>query len=182
MDIMDAIKGGYISSNAIGKKNIENILKKAALDLKMLIEKYMRDYFATHPNARYGYKRTHNLEKSVDVNNAVTIEPTSTGANFCIYVYFNEKALHRSGFGVWGTKSPKYGKYQEGSYGFDDDVMNTAIAVDQGYSVQSPVWFKNIPKFGQRKGAHFVDKAIDEFNNQNKYGIFIDKVNDVIIT
>lgn len=177
---MDAIKGGYISSNAVGKKNIENQLKKAALDLKRLIEKYMHDYFVTHRSAEY--KRTHNLEKSVDISDIVMVEPTSTGVNFCIYVYFNEKALHRSGFGVWGDKSKKYGKYQEGSYGFDDDVMNTAIAVNRGYSVQSPVWFKDIPKFGQREGAKFVEKAIDDFNNQNKYGIFIDKVNDVIIT
>lgn len=179
---MDAIKGGYISSNAIGKKNIENQLKNAALDLKKLIEKYMRDYFATHSNAKNGYKRTHNLEKSVDVSNIVMVEPALNGVNFCIYVYFNEKALHRSGFGVWGVKSKNYGKYQEGSYGFDDNVMNTAIAVDQGYIVNAPVWFKDKPKFGKRKGAHFVNKAIDEFNKSNKYGILIDKVNDVIIT
>ena len=178
-DITDAIKGGYIGGNVIGKKYIENQLKKAAMDLKNLIEKYMRDYFTTHRSAEY--IRTHNLEKSVDISNTVIVEPTLQGANFCIYVYFNEKALHRSGFGVWGDSSKNYGKYQEGSYGFGDDVMNTAIAVDQGYTVQSPVWFKDIPRFGKRKGAKFVEKAIDDFNSQNKYGIFIDKVNDVII-
>ena len=177
-DIMDAIKGGDVV-NLIGKKNIENQLKKAALDLKKIIEKNMRDYFTTHRSAEY--IRTHNLEKSVDTSDVVIVEPTLKGANFCIYVYFDEKALHRSGFGVWGDNSKKFGKFQEDSYGFNDNVMNTAIAVDQGYSVSKPVWFKDIPKFGKRVGAHFVDKAIDEFNRQNKYGIFIDKVNDIII-
>lgn len=179
-DIFDAIKSGSISGYVVGKKAIENQLKQAALYLKDLIQQKLQDYYNANPNWKYGYKRTGRLMSSVVADGVVSVEITPTGNTFCTYVRFDERALHRSGFGVW-AESTGGGKYDESAYSFEDNVMNTAIAVNNGYSVQKPVWFKDKPKFGQRKGAHFVEKAIDEFNRTNQFGIFIDKNTDIII-
>ncbi len=177
-DIMEAIKSGSINGYAIGGKAIEKQLKQAALYLKQLIQKKLQDYYNANPNKRY--KRTGRLMSSVVDDSTVSVEMTPMGSTFCTYVRFDENALHRSGFGVW-AETKGGGKYDESVHSFEDNVMNTALAVNYGYSVQSPVWFKDIPKFGQRKGAHFVEKAIDEFNRTNQYGIFIDKSTDIII-
>lgn len=178
-DIFDAIKGETINGSAVGEKAIKNQLKQAALYLAELIRDKLNEYYVSHPNARY--RRTGRLMSSIVTDNTVSVEITPTGNTFYTYVHFNENALHRSGYGVWPETKGK-GIYNESSHSFEDNVMNTALAVNYGYSVKSPVWFKDIPKFGQREGAYFVEKAIDEFNKTNKFGIFIDKSTDIIIT
>ena len=56
---------------------------------------------------------------------------------------------------------------------------NTALLINNGYTVTKPVWFADIPNFGIRKGNQFVEKAVDEFNKTNSMGIYIDK-SDII--
>lgn len=177
-DIFDAIKSGSINGYAIGGKTIEKQLKQAAEYLKELIKKHLQDYYNANPNKRY--KRTGRLMDSVVADGVVSVEMTPTGSTFCTYVRFDENALHRSGFGVWRDPAGG-GKYDEDKYSFEDDVMNVALGVNYGYTVQSPVWFRDYEKFGQREGAYFVERAIDEFNSNNTFGMFIDKNTDIII-
>ena len=46
--------------------------------------------------------------------------------------------------------------------------------LNDGYSVKQPVWFRDIPNFGQRKGAHFFESAIGSFLASNSLGIVLD--------
>ncbi len=157
--------------NSSGKSLSRAIAEQADL-LRSLVEKYLREYLDNTHNARYC--RTRDLSRSVKVESDITME---NGRAVC-KVYFDENANHRTGFGVWRVVDG-HGKY-------DDDVkafsakegntrsVNTAYLLNYGYSVTKPVWFKDIPKFGQREGAHFVEDAINEFNAVNSLGIVLD--------
>ena len=41
--------------------------------------------------------------------------------------------------------------------------------------IKEDVWFKNIPYFGFRPAANFVEDGIDDFNSTNTLGIKITK-------
>ena len=48
---------------------------------------------------------------------------------------------------------------------------NVFWLLNDGYAVKKDVWFKNIPNFGYRAAAHFVEQGIRDFNGKNKLGI-----------
>lgn len=155
-------------------KITDKILKEQADYLKELIIKHLKDYrFGLTPKM---YRRTSSLEDSVEVSGTIRY----VNGQLSAYVYFNEKALHRSGYGIWAVK--------DGREKYDDDIqnfsskksVNTAYLIDRGYSVKKPVWFRDYENFGQREGAFFVEKAIAEFNKTNKYGIVIDIGKDIL--
>lgn len=177
-DMFDGI--GSIMNDGEIKNLIAKDLTGAAKLLKELIEKHLQDYYKMQGNNKV-YKRTGGLENSLVID-PVSVNMDLKGDTLCTYVRFGKGALHRSGFGVWAeTKGGR--KYSEGYHNLaENKVMNVALAVNNGYKVKQDVWFKNLNKFGKRKGAHFVEKAIDEFNATNPYGIFINKRTDIIIT
>ena len=53
------------------------------------------------------------------------------------------------------------------------EIVNTAYLLNYGYAVKKDVWFKNYENFGFRKGGHFVEEGIADFNTMNKLGIRI---------
>lgn len=163
----------YLGKN-VYTKQIDKALKEQAVYLQELIIKHLKDYRHNfHPKV---YKRTGSLEESVEVSSTLKY----TNGKISAYVYFNEKALHRSGFGVWAVKDG-HGKYDDDIQSFENKKsVNTAYLIDRGYTVKKPVWFQTYENFGYRDGAYFVENAIDEFNKTNKLGIIIDKNSDIL--
>lgn len=154
-------------------QSIKQMLLEQAKYLQELINKSLKDYRRNFNPEKY--KRTGSLENSVVVSSKVKI----VNGKLTAYVYFNEKALHRSGFGVWSVKKGR-GKYDDDIQDFENPKsVNTALLINNGYTVTKPVWFADIPNFGIRKGNQFVEKAVDEFNKTNSMGIYIDK-SDII--
>lgn len=172
--INDIIKSGNVSKLRNSKgKTLEQLLTEQAEYLKELIIKNIHDYRRAYKPARY--QRKNNLENSVEVSSRIKC----VGGVYMAYVYFNEKAVHRSGYGVWRINGSR-NKFGNDDNDFDsDESVNVAYLIDRGYIVQQPVWFKDFENFGHREGNGFVEKAIAEFNRTNSLGIFI-TASDVI--
>ena len=79
-----------------------------------------------------------------------------------IDIFFDEGAIHKSGDGIKGWSG-------------NGDEVNVAYLLNYGYRVEKDVWFKNIPYFGFRPAANFVEDGIDDFNATNTLGINITK-------
>lgn len=155
-------------------KSADKILKEQAEYLKELIIKYLKEYRDNITPKMY--RRTGSLEKSIEVSSTIKF----VNGKMTAYVFFNEKALHRSGYGIWAVKDGR-GKYDDDIQDFNSKKsVNTAYLIDRGYSVKKPVWFRELENFGQREGSFFVEKAIAEFNRTNKYGIVIDISKDIL--
>lgn len=161
----------HYNQKGIGKiknskgQTLEQMLHKEALYLQELIKKHLNEYLDYHPEY-YAFgtqNRTGNLQDSVSVEDVVKVQ----NGRLEICVFFDEQALHGSGFGAWNKT--------------DGQDVNTAILLNYGYTVKADVWFKNIENFGWREPAHFVEDAIDEFNATNSLGITIDKTRDIVV-
>ena len=156
---MEILHSNIILSN---KKTLKQELLAQSAYLKRLIDKHLRDYRRSLTPAEY--VRMGNLEKSVSVSNI-----KCENNKYTVYVYFNENAVHRSGYVVWGIDA---GKYDDDVQSFDsDESVNVALLINDGYEVKEPVWFREIKNFGIRKGNHFIDEAVKEFNRTNTLGI-----------
>ncbi len=172
--INDIIGSGKVGKLKINKgKTLDQLLMEQAEYLKELILKNLREYRRVFKPKRY--RRTGDLEDSVEVSSKIKV----VDGVYTAYVYFNDKANHRSGFGVWAVKHGR-GKYDDDDQNPDsDDNVNTAILINEGYVVYKPVWFQNCPNFGFRGGNGFIDRAIMEFNATNSLGIVI-TLSDII--
>jgi hypothetical protein len=53
---------------------------------------------------------------------------------------------------------------------------NVFWLLNDGFIVKKDVWFKDIPNFGYRVAAHFVEEGIKEFNSKNTLGIEIEVI------
>lgn len=140
-------------------KTLEVALWEQAIYLRSLIQKHLDIYLAEDP-VEYAFhtgSRTGSLQNSISVDDIINIRVN--GNRLEIYVYFDEKAYHGSGFGVWKK--------------YDSHDVNTAELLNYGYRVKKDVWFKNIKNFGWREPAGFLEDAIDEFNSTNSLGIRI---------
>ncbi len=156
-----------------GKTLEKNLLEQADL-LRELIRKHLIDYRRSFSPSEY--VRRGDLENSIVADSTVQI----VGNQLKVFVYFDESANHRSGFGVWSVSDGR-GKYDDDDTNFESGSnVDTALLLDQGYKVRKPVWFKDIEYFGHREGAKFVEKAINEFNKVNSMGIILSN-SDIII-
>ena len=106
------------------------------------------------------YKRTGGLEGSLTVDDILSIRVV--GNTLEIDIFFDDGAIHKSGDGIIGWDS-------------NGDEVNVAYLLNYGYRVEKDVWFKNIPYFGFRPAANFVEDGIDDFNTTNTLGIKITK-------
>lgn len=151
-------------------KEIEKALKKelyqAGLYLKKCILNQMDKAFIQQPKM---YKRTGDLRNSLEVDNIADIKVND--GRLQIRLFFNEKAWHKAGNQI-RTKSDWSDKRE----------VNMAYYLNYGYKVRKPVWFKDIKNFGYRKETLYIEKGIDIFNASNKWGMFIDKDKDIIVS
>ena len=146
-----------------GKTLAENLYNEANR-LRNCIQNRLNIYLKTHPY-RYGgtsptYERTGGLENSLKVDDILSIRVVDNALE--IDIFFDEGAIHKSGDGIQG-------------WGGNGDEVNVAYLLNYGYRVKKDVWFKNIPYFGFRPAANFVEDGIEDFNSTNTLGIKITK-------
>ena len=146
-----------------GKTLAENLYNEANR-LRDCIQNRLNIYLKTHPY-RYGgtsptYERTGGLENSLKVDDILSIRIVGNALE--IDVFFDNGAIHKSGDGIQGWDG-------------NGDEVNVAYLLNYGYRVKEDVWFKNIPYFGFRPAANFVEDGIVDFNSTNTLGIKITK-------
>lgn len=146
------------------EKGIKQELYNAGLYLKKCILNQMKKALLDNPKV---YKRTGNLENSLQIDNIMNIKVIDNRLQ--IRLYFDEKAWHLSGNQIKGWNG-------------DGREVNIAYYLNYGYRIKKNVWFKNKRNFGYRKETLYIEKGIDVFNTSNKWGLFIDKDKDIIIT
>lgn len=132
----------------------EEILKKEVRRFKDILQKYIDAYYLSYTPPIYGYQRGSsggNLRNSLSVDDIVKI--SANGKELTCSVLINENAIHQSYFG--------------------DHLSNAFWLINDGYSVKKDVWFKDIYRFGFYEGAHYVEDAVNEFNETDKYGITV---------
>lgn len=155
-------------NNSQLQKEIERGLKQelynAGLYLKKCILNQMKKTLLDNPKV---YKRTGNLEKSLQIDNIMNIKVIDNRLQ--IRLYFDEKAWHKSGNQIKGWNG-------------DGREINVAYYLNYGYKTKKDVWFKNIRNFGYRKETLYIEKGIDVFNATNKWNMFIDKEKDIIVS
>lgn len=136
-------------------KTYEQILHSEGLRLKSCIQNRLNLYLASyHPVM---YDRTGNLKSSLTVDSVADIKVK--GKTISINVIFNENAYHNSGDGIVGWKSGSNKK------------SNVARLLNYGYEVKKDVWFKRIKNFGYREGGNFIEDGVNDFEQNNPYGI-----------
>lgn len=140
-----------------GKTLAENLYSEANR-LRDCIQNRLDIYMATHQPKMYD--RTGNLENSLKVDDFLSIKVV--GNSLEIDIFFDDGAIHKSGDGIKGWSG-------------NGDEVNVAYLLNYGYRVEKDVWFKNIPYFGFRPAANFVEDGIDDFNATNTLGIKITK-------
>lgn len=141
-------------------KTLEENFYAEAQRLRDCIQKRLDNYLNTHPY-RYGdshpvYVRTGGLSGSLKAEDFISIK--IVGNTLKISLFFDEGAIHQSGDGIKGWNGT-------------GERVNTAYLLNYGYRVTKDVWFKNIPYFGYRPAAHFIEDGIADFNAVNPMGI-----------
>lgn len=112
--------------------------------LQYEIDKWYSSYSPTE------YQRTYGMYQSIYAEDYVAIDVS--GTQLTVKIKHDDKAMHKS---LWGNGE-----------------VNTLLLMNEGYEV-SKGWHKNIPYFGYRVGGHFLEKAIETFNQDNYFGIKI---------
>lgn len=130
---------------------IEQILVKEANRLKEILAKYIRSYYDSYPEPNvYIRWSQYSMVKALRVE-------TSASDNK-IAIYFDEDM-------VWGESVIDPWKW---GYGFEPILMDT------GWRVNPSAPHANIYRFGYYEGYHFIDKAVREFKQTNKYGLLVE--------
>ena len=140
-----------------GRTLAENLYSEANR-LRDCIQNRMDMYMALYTPKIY--KRTGGLEGSLTVDDILSV--IVVGNALEIDIFFDEGAIHKAGDGIKGWSG-------------NGDEVNVAYLLNYGYRVEKYVWFKNIPYFGFRPAANFVEDGIDDFNATNTLGINITK-------
>lgn len=134
---------------------VETALKSSARMLKTCIQHELAKYYNSYQPVKYS--RSYSLLDSLEMDNFITVKGTSLVVN----VWFNKKANHPSGYGVWADG--------------DNTTVNTAYLMNYGYTVKKNVWFKKLHHFGYKDPANFIENGVEDFlNNYNKYNLHVE--------
>lgn len=150
------------------KKELEKYLRlelyHAGEYLRKCILKKMEEVFIKNPKV---YERTGQLKDSLKIENIADIVVKDNKLQ--VKVYFDENAWHNSGNQIRGWNG-------------NGQQIHMGYYLNYGYKVKEDVWFKGIENFGYRKPTYFVEKGIDLFNKSNKWGMYINKDTDIIVS
>lgn len=137
----------------------EQILKKELQRFKNILQKHIDDYYSSYTPVVYNRGRHGgNLRQSLTVDDIC--ELSSKDRRITCRILINENAIHDSIV--------------------DGSEANAFFLINDGWQLKKNVWFKNIYRFGHYEGAHFVEDAVEEFEQTNKYGIKIEVVRPLL--
>lgn len=130
----------------------EQVLRNEIHRFKDILQKYIVAYYNSYsPNVYIRQSHEGNLLESLTVDDMVQI--SANGKQLICKVLINENAIHTS--------------VVDESYG------NAFWLMNYGWEVGEDVSFHDRYRFGYFEGAHFLESAIEEFKNTNKYGLTI---------
>lgn len=137
-------------------KTYNQELKENAKLFQSLLKKNIKNSYKTDLKV---WKRTNFFKNSVQADTIARVG--TSGNNLEIDVYFDDNVYYKS---IWGGKR-----------------VNVMKLLNFGYKVRKNVPFRNVKYFGWRRGSHFIEKTIKEFNNQNTLGFTI-RWSDIVST
>lgn len=132
-------------------KTIEQQLKFEAQRFTNILQMHIDDWYNSYSPAMY--QRTYAMRNSIFADDMVSID-TSSG-NLKVTVKYTDEVFHDSLFG--------------------DGSVNALYLMDSGYQVKNG-WHKDILYFGYRSGGGFLQKAVDEFNQENYFGVSVELI------
>lgn len=132
-------------------KTVEQQLKIEAQRFKNILQKNIDEWYSSYSPTVY--QRTYKMRNSIYADDIVSID-TSSGT-LKIVIKYTDEVFNDSLFG--------------------DGSINTLYLMNSGYAVENG-WHKDIPYFGFRKGGSFLQKSVQEFNQNNYFGVMVDIV------
>lgn len=137
----------------------EQILKSETQRFKDILQDCIDDYYNSYMPVIYK-RGAHggNLRDSLTVDNVCKI--SSNGKTLTCSVLVDEDAIHESIL--------------------DGSDANVFWLLNDERAVKKNVSFKNIYRMGYYEGYHFVEKAVEEFERTNRYGIKVEVIRPLL--
>ena len=148
LNIKNIKKLKYPNSNL----TYEEVLIQEIHRFKVILRQHILAYYNSYSPMVY-VRGSHegNLLESLTVDDMIQI--SANGKQLICKILINENAIHTS--------------VVDESYG------NAFWLMNYGWEVGEDVSFHDRYRFGYFEGAHFLESAIEEFKNTNKYGLTI---------
>ena len=148
LNIKNIKKLKYPNSNL----TYEEVLIQEIHRFKVILRQHILAYYNSYSPMVY-VRGSHegNLLESLTVDDMIQI--SANGKQLICKILINENAIHTS--------------VVDESYG------NAFWLMNYGWEVGEDVSFHDRYRFGYFEGAHFLESAIEEFKNTNKYGLAI---------
>ena len=127
-------------------RTLEQQMKYEAKRFLKILQEEIDEWYSSYSPKMYS--RSYGMRDSIYAEDIVDVD--SSGTQLTIKIKYTDAAIHSS---LWG-----------------DDEIDTLLLMNKGYQVKRG-WHKNIGNFGYRKGGHFLERAVERFNNDNLFGI-----------
>lgn len=137
-------------SALIPEAKLESLLLSETRRLKELLAKYIRAYYASYTPVVPGHR-------DGDLAELLTVKYSREDKSAYIY------------FGKTNNDEP----WKEGVVRRDFRPGFVPVLIDTGWRVKPSAKHANVYRFGYYEGYHFIEKAIEEFNRTNKYGLYV---------
>lgn len=127
-------------------RTVEQQMKYEANRFLKILQEEIDDWYNLYSPTVYS--RTYGMQNSIYAEDLVDID--SSGTQLTVKIKYTDEAMHES---LWGG-----------------GTVDTLLLMNNGYQVKNG-WHKDIPYFGYREGGHFLEKAVERFNQENYFGI-----------
>lgn len=128
-------------------RTIEQQMQHEAKRFVKILQEEIDDWYDNYNPSMYS--RSYAMSHCIYAENMVDININSSTLE--IKIKYTDAAYHES---LWGGE------------------VDTLLLMNEGYKV-SKGWHKDIPYFGYRDGGHFLESAVERYNNDNDLGINI---------
>ena len=184
--VNEKLKGSSAVNTSLIGKDIQKILEKEAETLKEYIQNGITAYYKERKPDMY--KRTKGLENALYIEDFHLESNQNANGAFISIKFDKDKSYGKSMFetGQMGYKPYliNYGWQLTRDVGMGRNGAKLSEEFRKGYMKDESVEYVRIPMskkhLGYQHGAGFVEKAIEKYNRENKYGLKVDKVDTFI--
>lgn len=127
-------------------RTLEQQMKYEAKRFLKILQEEIDDWYMSY--SPVVYQRTYAMMDSIYAEDYVDID--TSGTQLTVRLKQTDAAMHQS---LWG-----------------DGEVNALLLMNEGYQVTSG-WHKDIPYFGYRPGGHFLERAVERFEQENYFNI-----------